>query len=498
MWSYTGKRFFLGVCAAYVAIVLALPQPPLLSDYPDWIYQGVLLAKTLTGHPVAGYALKAYPVPNSLSTVGLGLLTLLCGWKIAAKLWLVLYIVFASITSLYAAKVFEVEESLLWWVLPGTVFFGSQYWLGTINFSIGVCLLLLMACRLFRRQEDAPGLVALLLACFFTHMMIYGSAMVLVLLYCLKLRRWRLFWAGLGTSPLAVWYFMAKAHGHEKTYTHNSILHALPAGLILCALLLAAYFRPQFSIRRGVGYLLSFLTLVLGVCVCASILISVAPRQMKALPGSSMLALKALQPAGLFGFVDIVDLTHFPAAASSSTLALLGKLLFFVAIYMSIATGLVLVVSLGKRLLARREQRDDHVATEALWDFVALFALLYFVSPPNVLDVIGVDMRVAGLALMAGLYLLARENGRWLRYAVIPCVFLTILNLYQFAALQYKGTIPNTGANLPPALTDFGAVNPYVRSHMYDAIVREDFHETIFTTGMFVETLPESRPGSPE
>jgi hypothetical protein len=102
-----GKIFFFASFLAFAVVVLSFPAPPILRDYPDWVYQGVLLAKALTGHPVAGYALKPYPVPNSMTTVGLGVLTVAFGWQLAAKLWVVVYLVLATVTSLYAGSVFE-------------------------------------------------------------------------------------------------------------------------------------------------------------------------------------------------------------------------------------------------------------------------------------------------------------------------------------------------------------------------------------------------------
>ena len=69
-------------------VVRTRNQP--LGDYAEWTYHGILFRNVLQGSPNAAYALKHYPVPNSLTTLGLGLLMLLLPWQLAAKIWLLI------------------------------------------------------------------------------------------------------------------------------------------------------------------------------------------------------------------------------------------------------------------------------------------------------------------------------------------------------------------------------------------------------------------------
>ena len=85
-----GKLYLYGIFASYALVILLVHHAPLLQDYPDWVYQGVLFQHTLAGHTDPGYVLHHYPVPNSLTTVMLGLLNLLFGWQLTAKIWIII------------------------------------------------------------------------------------------------------------------------------------------------------------------------------------------------------------------------------------------------------------------------------------------------------------------------------------------------------------------------------------------------------------------------
>jgi hypothetical protein len=227
----------------------------------------------LTGHPVAGYALKLYPVPNSITTVGLGLLTVPFGWQLAAKLWLVLYLVFATGISLYAGSVFGIKDAGLWWVLPITLFLGRLFWFGTISFNIGLCCFLLLACLLYRQDERASLFAPLLVICFFIHLIVYAAAGVMILLYCMQYRRWKLIYGGLATLPLVLWYALGRllSHSSENEIARSPASHlALPC-LLALILLTISFFNRRRPIHRLAGRTLVYLSgLVAGIAFASA------------------------------------------------------------------------------------------------------------------------------------------------------------------------------------------------------------------------------------
>ena len=492
--SRAGKIFFVLSFLAFALAVLSFREPPLLRDYPDWVYQGVLLAKTLTGHPVAGYALKPYPVPNSITTMGLGLLTILFGWQLAAKLWLILYLLFAGAASLYAGSVFGVKDGGLWWVLPVTLFLGQLFWFGTISFNIGLCFLLVIACLLYRQQESAGWFAALLAACFFVHLIVYASAMLMILLYCLQYRRWKLTYVGLMTVPLVVWYFAGRVltHSNESEYGHSPVSHiALPC-VVTAVLLAISFFGRRRSIHRMFGSVLVALSGLLAVSALLSAFVPASHFSARALSNLFLLQLKALQPFMLFGFIDITYI-QLSDKVFSASLHLYHEPLLLTLMVLDFIVGAVIVGDIARMLVGRRSPSDDLAddsadATNFLWDFVTLFGLLYIICPPNALGVISIDMRLAQIGLAPALFLLARRPRTMLRFASLPCAALLTSSIIQFGVSQHRIHMEETRMHLPQAFEYFGAVNPIVSVTEYDALDAGKLDYPIFPTGIFVET----------
>ena len=161
--------------------------------YPEWVYQGVLLRDLLQGHSDAAYIFKPYPVPNSLTTAGLGALMLLMSWPLAAKLWLMVEVllgVYCAWELQRSAKAVEGWKALL---IPTAVLFGTPFWFGFMNFMFGTYLAMLF-CALLLRGVQSRWLYAVLLVLLFClpHMVPYGFALILFVLLSWQHGRWRL------------------------------------------------------------------------------------------------------------------------------------------------------------------------------------------------------------------------------------------------------------------------------------------------------------------
>lgn len=184
----------------------ALPQ---LTDFGNWTYQGVLLRNHLMGQADVAHVLKAYPVPNSATTVGIGLLALLLPWKIAAKVWLCVQLAVAFGSLRYLQRTVG-GSAAVWMIVPGAVFLNLNFWYGFMNFELGLCWVLLMAALLLRRARGEPqgrwrvGLVLLL--AFFTHMIPFAFCGLMLLLYARQTRRGRSVWELAPTGLLCAWY----------------------------------------------------------------------------------------------------------------------------------------------------------------------------------------------------------------------------------------------------------------------------------------------------
>ena len=211
-WGRAAWVYFFLVLAAYAAVVVAGKVPPAFVDYPDWVYEGVLFHAVLTGHPVAGYVLKHYPVPNSLTTVGLGILDGFLPWQMAGKVWVVLYLALAGLSTWMVVRALRTRATLLLVIMPGILFVNLDFWYGHISFEMGVCLVLMLLALLVRGVSSG-AVAGLLVLIFFMHMEACGIAFLLLGIWCWVAREWRRALAAIPALGLTCWYGIARIRG---------------------------------------------------------------------------------------------------------------------------------------------------------------------------------------------------------------------------------------------------------------------------------------------
>lgn len=206
-WLYFGA-----VMLAYAIILLTGRWPAPSVDYPEWVYQGVIFHGALTGHPMAGYVLKHYPVPFSSTTGTIGVLNLIMSWQLAGKLFLCAYFALAALGTWMLARGLRVESPLLLIAVPTTLFLNSEFWWGRINFEMGMCLVMILVALLLEEARSA-AIAAVLVVLFFVHMETCACAMLFLGLWVLSTKRWRYVWASVPTLLLCFWYAAARILG---------------------------------------------------------------------------------------------------------------------------------------------------------------------------------------------------------------------------------------------------------------------------------------------
>lgn len=223
---------FACILAAAV-IFFANSGPPLMGDYAEWTYHGVLFRDILRGGTLNHvYVLKPYPVPNSITTLGLGILMLVLPWKIAAKLWL-LAVACVGLLSVMRIRqaVPDAQDWTLFIVVPG-VLFSSVFWFGFINFEIGVFFAIFIAARLLQGKDSSLPLAVLLLLAFFSHMVPFAFSMLLLCTYAYDTKKFRLLLSSLPSLALTAGYFIGRAlHGNAdaKAGMSASVAYLRPA-----------------------------------------------------------------------------------------------------------------------------------------------------------------------------------------------------------------------------------------------------------------------------
>jgi len=306
--------YFVATMLAYACVILAATDPPPFVDLPDWVYQGVLFHGALTGHPVAGYALKHYPVPNSLTTVGLGLLDLLMPWQWAGKVWVVLYLALATLASWTVLRASKVDAWPVVVTMP-VLFLNLDFWWGHISFEMGLCLVLLLVAMLL---QDAPAwsVSAMLVLLFFTHMEDCAGGLLVLIMWLVLLREWRKLWTAVPVAGLIAWYSIARFVGGDAD------VRGLP----------------------GAGYRYGSVGFVV---------------------------YKVNTFVKVFGFVNVVD-----RGMASISERLEGRVAFLVLVAASLAMAAIFLIKIVRAALAKQTQHSTRVIALSTLTLLAISALL--------------------------------------------------------------------------------------------------------------------------
>ncbi|HUY18551.1 MAG TPA: hypothetical protein VMV15_04930 [Candidatus Binataceae bacterium] len=239
---------FRGVVAFALANALWLiwsSRFPPLQDYPDWVYQGWLLSRIISGHAMSGYTLAHYPVPNTSVTLALGLLDLAIAPQISGKILLTLIVGLFVFGSIYLLKLLNRSERNPLLLVPLVLVFNFSLLFGGLACALGLGGLFLYAGYLFRRMS-APAtinpLIVLIASCalFLTHIADYGAAGVVTAAILitqpdrLMLRRMALPW--LPSGGLLIWSTLGQkltgglaAHAVWKFWSAHQLAGAMVA-----------------------------------------------------------------------------------------------------------------------------------------------------------------------------------------------------------------------------------------------------------------------------
>ena len=212
-WSRAAEVYAAGLFFAYAVLIFAHRGGPSLTDYANWTYQGELLRAHLLGLPDPAHRLKSYPVPNSLTTIGIGLLGLALPWLVAAKVWLVVQLGLCFAAMRYLLRTVAAPAAA-WIVVPQAVFLNVNFWYGFMNFELGLAWVMVFAALLLRRlrgdRVHAWVLAAMLVLVFFTHMIPFCFCVLLLGFYALQAGRLRELWVAAPSVLLTIWYVLGR------------------------------------------------------------------------------------------------------------------------------------------------------------------------------------------------------------------------------------------------------------------------------------------------
>ena len=419
--------FAAGLLLCYAAAIFERRFPPSMTDYANWTYQGVLLARRLHGFADAAHALKPYPVPNSAATVGIGLLAFFLSWQVAAKLWLCVQMCITWVAIKHLARTIHAGGAV-WAILPQTVLLGVNWWYGFMNFQLALAWTLLVASMLLRRADEDRErewpIGLLLVLVFFTHMIPFLFCGLLVVLYAWQTGRRRVIRQLVPAALLTVWYVAGRY---------------LEAG--------------NADGQAGM----------------------VAPVRNYS---AAFWAYKANSYFKSFGFVN-------PGGVDGSVaLAVLGKWLFLAAV----AVTLLLAGLLGWRMVSRCMQVLRAREPERfVWIATLVFLPFFLLAPGTALGVSDPGSRLLQTSLALGLALACRGKGRLLRAASLCSGALALAALVLFVRVQLGPPMRGTfGLGVPRAVAQFAHVPFDDQDYFYGALDGGEYTRPVFPTGLFL------------
>jgi hypothetical protein len=422
-WLYA-RVGFVAMFALYATVLLAAKNPPAFMDYPDWVYQGVLFHGVLTHSPIPGYVLKAYPVPNALTTIGIALLNLMMSWQWAGKIWICTYFIFAIFASFRLARVLRITNYALWLALPGTVFLNLNFWYGHINFEYGVCTILFFLSMLLEPKLYRTGYAWVLVALFFTHMEACACGVLLFLCFCVCGKYWKQLWQSLPAGLLTAWYSIGRLRGGNLDSSGAVSSQYRYASVKFMVFKFASYFKT-------------------------------------------------------LGYVNAMGINGV-----SKTEAILGRPLMLLLAGLSIVMGCVLAILLLCRLFKEIRQQSE---TRFVWIFTLLLSVIAMLLPQQLLGTSDPGSRLILIAVVVTLFLTGQYKNRATHFFAYASLALCFANLWQFVTIEENLHLIAARRDLPLAIMEYAHVVPEARLNYYRSLETGTLDRTIFPTALFYE-----------
>ncbi len=426
----------------YVLLIALHRNVPSLGDFGDLTYQGVLLGRHMRGLADPAHVVKRYPVPNGAVTVGIGLLSVVLSWALAAKVWLCGQLAL-SWWALWRFDRVRPISAAMWVIAPGALFLNLNLFYGFLNFELGICCLVLLLAELLGGARRAWVCGVLLLLGFFSHLIAFGTMALLLVVYAAERRRWRMLWQLVAPGVVSAWYVVGRflVAGNADG----------AAGMVS-------------AVRWG---------------------------------SAAFWAFKVNSFLKSFGWVNL------GTRAGSATLGMFGGVGFLAlfAVNAVLCGCLLLCVARSARGGAGRRWAGRGWAAQGAVRFVFVGALValpvYVLAPGAALGISDPGARVLEVAA-AGCLLVCGRSGL-LRLAAVCSGVLAVAAAVMFLWAGYRVSPVRAGASgLPRAVVEFAHVPNHDKDEYMEALGRGDYGLAVFPTGLLLNGRDAQQPSSRE
>jgi len=221
-----------------------------LQDYPDWVYEGYVFHRILTGSTAWGYHVLSYPVPNSISTFIIGLLNFFFLPETCGKIFLTLYLFCFIFASVYFINSLQPSKTSILSFLPFVLFFNYPFFHGFLNYMFSLCFFFAGMGYILRRRNEEEKVSFWVIAVFsilifFSHAVIFmGWLLFIFCMVLTNLKKEVILKYALGLLPALIMLFLYTLN--RVFYLHNVNMEyfeneSLPALLMIRALIALNY-----------------------------------------------------------------------------------------------------------------------------------------------------------------------------------------------------------------------------------------------------------------
>jgi hypothetical protein len=247
-----------------------------ISDYPDLIFEGSVVAKLLRGEPLASYSFKHYPVPYSGTIAMLGPLDLILTPEVSGKVVLSLCVILLALSSTYLLRSLRRDANNTFLTIPLLFLLNTFFFWGELAYLLGLSVLFLYCAYLFRRIYRSEPInwwliAAASIAMFFFHFVSYATAILVTLTLVLVELRTELlipfavsFGPSIGTS---IWYAVGRSSLKQMPLHWTFWTPHQFAGRWLAAFSLFPEFLPWLGIQAPWMKVLAILNLVVAIAL---------------------------------------------------------------------------------------------------------------------------------------------------------------------------------------------------------------------------------------
>jgi hypothetical protein len=157
-----------------------------ISDYPDWVFEGSIVAELIQGKAPASYSFKHYPVPYSGAVAMFGVLDLLLPPETSGKIVLSLCVILLALSSTYLLTSLSNDPANPLLLVPLLFLLNTFFFWGELAYLFALSVFFSYCGYLFRRIYRSEPInwwivASASIAMFFFHVLPYATAMLVTL-----------------------------------------------------------------------------------------------------------------------------------------------------------------------------------------------------------------------------------------------------------------------------------------------------------------------------